>query len=142
MTDVTAEQKRLAQARALLTGGGLRYNFGKLKFNLIPREWKEGLAHLLTVGSWKYDDRNWEKGMAWDETLACLERHLNKWLAGEIYDVETGAHHLIAVAWNALVLFSMQVRGVGHDNVPRPKYVMELYIEGTQKPKLPAPATV
>lgn len=133
MTDDTT--KVGAETRAKASGGGLRYNSGKIKFNLIPREWKEALAHLLTVGSWKYNDRNWEKGLEWDATLACLERHLNKWLGGEWYDPETGSHHLVQVAWNALVLFTMQVRGVGLDNVPRPKYKMALYIEGTQKPK-------
>jgi hypothetical protein len=132
-TSITDEQRVLAEKNAKENGGGLRYNIGKLKYNLIPPEWEQGLAHLLTVGSWKYSDRNWENGLAWDDTIAALKRHLNKWLSGENYDPETGSHHLISTAWNALVLFSMQIRGKGKDNVPRPKYVMEVFVKGTLK---------
>lgn len=98
---------------------GLRYDEGKIRFDLIPREWEFGLAHLLTQGAKKYAPNNWKKGMAWSKVLASLRRHLDRWLSGENYDEETGAHHLLAVAWNALVLMSYQLRGVGEQDIDR-----------------------
>jgi len=101
---------------------GLRFNAGKIRIDLIPWEWLYALAHLLTLGSIKYAPRNWEKGLSWSDTMASLKRHLVAWERGEDYDDETKSHHLVSVAWNALVLFSMQVRGVGKKDYPRENY--------------------
>lgn len=98
---------------------GLRFNSGKIRVDLIPWEWILGLAHLLTRGAVKYAPRNWEKGLSWGDTMASLKRHLLAWERGEDYDEETGSHHMVSVAWNALVLFSMWLRKIGTDDFPR-----------------------
>ena len=46
-----------------LTDVALRYNAGKLKFELIPPEWLEELALILTRGAVKYADWNWVKSI-------------------------------------------------------------------------------
>lgn len=108
-----AEQE--AQAEKAL---GMRFNTGKTRFDLIPSGWTRVLAQILTVGAAKYAPRNWEKGLSWSETLGSLHRHLDSWVSGEMYDPETKCHHLGHVAWNALALMSMQLRGVGTEDIP------------------------
>ncbi len=97
---------------------GMRFNKGKTRFDLIPSGWTRVLAQILTVGAAKYAPRNWEKGLSWSETLGSLHRHLDSWVSGEMYDPETKCHHLGHVAWNALALMSMQLRGVGTEDIP------------------------
>lgn len=101
---------------------GLRFNGNKIRVDLIPWEWIAGLANLLTIGSVKYAPRNWEKGLSYTDTMASLKRHLLAWERGEDYDPETKSHHMVSVAWNALVLFSMQIRGIGKKDLPRENY--------------------
>jgi hypothetical protein len=96
----------------------MRFNKGKTRFDLIPSAWTRVLAQILTVGAAKYAPRNWEKGLSWSETLGSLHRHLDSWVSGEMYDPETKCHHLGHVAWNALALMSMQLRGVGQEDIP------------------------
>ncbi len=107
-------------------GGGKRFNKGKNLMELTPPEWEAGLGDVSTKGSYKYDQRNWEKGMKWSTMIGCMKRHINKFLAGERYDGEgfdvekgtTGCHHLAMVAWNALALMSYDLREIGEDDLP------------------------
>jgi len=109
-------------------GGGFKESMKRTKtmFHLIPREWIWALADLLTKGGLKYAPRNWERGMSWSELHRAILSHLDAWLGGEMYDHETGSHHLVCVAWNALVMFSLQVRGVGNDDIDRAEYELPL----------------
>lgn len=101
-------------------GGGLRYNEGKARFDLLPPEALFALAEHYGVGASKYQDRNWERGMAWMKCFASMMRHAWAWARGEDFDPETGTHHMIAVAWNAIAIFVYHSRQVGNDD--RPKY--------------------
>lgn len=98
------------------TGDHLRKDDGKLRFDLLPPEAVEALVALYTRGAQKYTPRGWEEGMAWSRCLGSLMRHLWKWIRGEDYDAETGAHHMIAVAWNAFALYTYHVRNKGTDD--------------------------
>lgn len=89
------------------------------RYDLIPPEAEQALAHHYGVGCAKYEDRNWERGYRWSLSVGALRRHLGQWLLGESYDVETGSHHLIAVAWHAFALFIFELRGLGTDDVRR-----------------------
>jgi len=108
-------------------GGGLRMDGGKIKFDLLPPEWKQALADVMTQGAKKYDARNWEKGMDWSSMIGCIERHLTKFLAGERYDGKefdlekgtTGCHHLAMVAWNVLALMTYDTRELGNNDLPK-----------------------
>ncbi len=85
-------------------GGGLRFNDGKARYDLIPPFAQEQYARVLTRGATKYGDRNWEKGMPWSKILASLERHLYAIKRGEDYDPETGELHSAHVMCNAAFL--------------------------------------
>lgn len=87
------------------------------RFDLVPTEASWALAEVYGRGALKYADRNWEKGYAWGLSVAALERHLSLWKQGEILDPETGAYHIIQVAWHAFALFIFELRGIGRDDV-------------------------
>jgi hypothetical protein len=98
--------------------GGLRYDTGKLRLDLLPAEWELELARITTEGSKKYAPRNWEKGMAWSKMIGCFRRHVLKFMLGEKYDKETGCHHLGLAAWNLLALMSYDMRKLGDNDLP------------------------
>lgn len=95
---------------------GLKFNAGKPRFDLIPPDALRDLAQLYEIGSRKYADRNWEKGMNWGKIQSSLMNHYTKWAKGEDYDDETGIHHMIAVMWNAIALYHYQTKGLGTDD--------------------------
>lgn len=99
--------------------GGLRYNAAKPRFDLMPPEALIALADHYRRGAEKYADRNWERGMDWGKCFASMERHAWTWMSGEDLDPETGSHHMVAVAWNALALYVYAERGIGVDDRPK-----------------------
>ena len=96
------------------------------RFALIPWEFTRALARHFGIGALKYDDNNWRRGYDWDLSIDALERHFNAWKGGEsVYterftgrdgkDYAVQTHHLIAVAWQACVLYIFERLGLGRD---------------------------
>ena len=83
---------------------GLRFNQGKLRYDLLTVKAIRDTVKVLTKGAEKYADHNWEKGMAWSTPLASLERHLADWKAGVDIDPDDGLSTIAKVATNALFL--------------------------------------
>lgn len=96
----------------------LRYDGGKLRYDLLPPDGLEALVLVYTKGAEKYDDNNWAKGMSWMRCIGSLLRHTFAWIKGESYDKETGCHHMAMAAWNCLTLCCYDMRKVGDDNRP------------------------
>jgi hypothetical protein len=97
---------------------GLRYDAGKLRFDLMPPDAEEEIIRVYTRGAMKYEDRNWERGMAWHKCLGPLKRHLNKWEKGAMMDEEyPELHHMAMVAWNAIALLTYELRQIGDNDV-------------------------
>jgi uncharacterized HAD superfamily protein len=82
-------------------GTGLRYNKGKLRYDLLHPKALEGITKVMTKGAEKYDERNWEKGMKWSNVIASLKRHLAAIEKGEDNDPETGELHVDHLQCNA-----------------------------------------
>lgn len=80
---------------------GLRFNVGKTRHDLVPAYAQEQYAKVMTYGSTKYAERNWERGMAWSKVLASLERHLQAIKRGEDFDPETKLLHSAHIMCNA-----------------------------------------
>ena len=99
-----------------IDGQGLRYAEGKPRYNLIPPEPMEELAHHFRRGMEKYAERNWERGMSWGHCFRAAMSHLWKFWRGEELDEETGTHHVICAAWNCFALYTYVVRGIGEDS--------------------------
>lgn len=75
-------------------------------------------------------DRNWERGYKWSLSVDALERHLTQWKQGEIFDPETGTHHLICVAWHACALFCYSIFGKGTNDIHNRPLT---FIQGAEK---------
>ena len=80
---------------------GLRFNEGKNRYDLVHPWAYEQMVNVLTKGSIKYAERNWELGMAWSKIISSLKRHLAAIEKGEDYDLETGELHAAHLACNA-----------------------------------------
>lgn len=81
-------------------GSGLRFNKGKLRFDLVePRAFAD-FVQVLTDGAEKYFDRNWENGLTWTSVLASLKRHIQAIERGEDRDPESGRLHIAHAACN------------------------------------------
>lgn len=82
-------------------GGGLRFNTGKPRYDLLHPVAQAGIVRVLTKGAEKYAERNWEAGMKWSNVISSLKRHLAAIERGEDYDPETGELHIDHVQCNA-----------------------------------------
>lgn len=98
---------------------GLRFNEGKLRYDLLPPDAIEEVVKVFTMGAKKYTDRNWELGMPWMTIVASLKRHMAAWELGELKDTESGLLHTAHLAWNALALLTYELRCIGEDNRPK-----------------------
>jgi len=87
-----------------LDKGGVKYDQGKLRFDLVPARPLMDVVEILTLGANKYRDRNWEAGMPWGRAFAAAMRHLWAWWGGEDLDPETGKSHLAHAACSLLFL--------------------------------------
>lgn len=83
----------------------LRFNNGKLRYDLLDAYAIQELVRVFSKGAEKYEDGNWLKGgMKTSVMLASLKRHIAAFELGEDIDPETGCHHMAHAAWNALAV--------------------------------------
>ena len=98
---------------------GLKYDEGKLRYDLLPPEAIKAIVRVLTYGATKYAPRNWEKGIAYSRLLAASRRHEAAWEMGEDIDTETGIHHLAHKACCDIMLLSQELWGMDEfDDIP------------------------
>jgi hypothetical protein len=83
---------------------GVKYDDGKLRFDLIPAIPLEQVAAVYTFGAGKYEDHNWRKGLKFSRVFAATLRHLWAFWRGEDNDPETGIPHPAHAAWGCLTL--------------------------------------
>lgn len=95
---------------------GAKYDEGKVRLDLLPRELLIGTAKVLMFGAEKYDEYNWAKGMKWSRVYGAAQRHLTAWWAGENVDEETGYSHLWHASCCIAFLIAYEIRGVGEDD--------------------------
>jgi hypothetical protein len=140
MQDIRVTENASAEEKAAaLAAGGVKYDGDKARFDLIPPDMLFELAMLYTEGAKKYNDRNWERGAVYGRWFAAMMRHAWAWWRGEEYDDGpggTGAHHLIAVIWNATALHTYRKRRMnGFDD--RPHIVAMTSIPAGENPQKP-----
>ena len=90
----------------------MRFNQGKTRYALVPYTWTTALAEVMTRGAVKYAPDNWKKGMDPKFMVDSLERPLHAFRTGEVFDPESGNHHMAHVAWNALALMTYERDGM------------------------------
>lgn len=97
---------------------GVKFDGGKPRYDLLPPEFLEATAVVLTFGAEKYAPRNWEKGMSWGRVFSALMRHMWAWWRGQKADTETGFSHLHHAAACLAFLIAYEARGAGEDDRP------------------------
>jgi len=89
---------------------GLKFDSGKLRWDLVPWEALEEIVYDYSIGAVKYEDRNWERGYNYSRSYAAAIRHMNEWWnRREDYDPDCGAHHLAQAAWNIMALLHFEL---------------------------------
>ena len=101
-----------------LSKEGVKFDDGKLRYDLIPIEALCELAKVLTYGANKYAERNWEKGLTYSRVYAAALRHIFAWWNNNDIDDESGFHHLSHALTNIVFLVTYIQRGVGVDDRP------------------------
>lgn len=87
---------------------------GKGRFDLITPFAVDRIAKWYELGSKKYADRNWEKGMPFSRYVDSASRHLNKFIKGM-----TDEDHLAAACWNLMAIMHHEELGQNElDDMP------------------------
>ena len=89
--------------------GGLKYDSGKLCYDLVPPATIKAIAEVLTFGAKKYAPNAWQT-VTDGETryIAALMRHFEAYRAGEDFDLESGKSHLAHCLCNLAFLLHFQ----------------------------------
>jgi uncharacterized HAD superfamily protein len=93
--------KKSNENRTTGKGKGMRFNEGKLRYDLVEPHAFRDFVQVLTDGANKYYDRNWENGLSWTSVIASLKRHVAAIELNEDYDPESTRLHAAHVACNA-----------------------------------------
>ena len=99
-----------------LEAGGVKFDAGKARIDLVPGEFIFAVASVLTYGAIKYDDWNWAKGMRKGRIMAAMGRHWIAYMVGEEIDPESGLPHTWHMATCLAMLISADLRGVASED--------------------------
>ena len=91
------------------SSGGLKFDSGKLRYDLVPPATIKAIAEILTFGADKYAPNSWQT-VTDGETryIAALMRHFEAYRAGEDFDLESGKSHLAHCLCNLAFLLHFQ----------------------------------
>lgn len=90
---------------------GMKFDRGKLRYDLVPPEAYKMIVEVITYGAQKYKDNNWQSVTAPNNTYySAILRHLEAWRAGEIKDPESGLSHLAHAGCSILFLLWFQIQ--------------------------------
>ncbi len=99
--------------------GAARAALGIPYMRQVPLEAVAAGAVALEYGAQKYENRNWEKGLPWQQLLDSTRRHLDDFERGMNYDDGddgSGLHQVCMIMAGAMMLSASVIRGVGEDD--------------------------
>lgn len=91
---------------------GIKHDNGKVRMELLDGDFIEDVARVLTIGSEKYSDNNWQQVRPWKRYIGAFFRHSFAILRGELYDNETGLQHAAHAATNLMFIHWMIRKGI------------------------------
>lgn len=90
---------------------GRKFDGGKLEYGLLPPLALEAIVEVLTFGAQKYDRDNWQKVPdSKRRYFDALQRHVWAWKRGEIFDPESGLHHLAHAMCCLMFLYEHDIK--------------------------------
>ena len=90
---------------------GTKQDQEKIRMDLLPMDALYEVAKVLTFGSKKYGDKNWEQGIALWRLRGAKMRHDTAYELGESLDPESGLIHKAHEACNVLMELALILRG-------------------------------
>jgi hypothetical protein len=99
--------------------GAMREAIGVPYFRQLPLESLAAGAAALEYGAAKYENRNWEKGLPWQQMIDSLKRHIDDFERGRDYDDAEGGSglpHICLIMSSAMMLSASVVRNIGQDD--------------------------
>jgi hypothetical protein len=92
---------------------GLKYDDGKLRWDLLPLDIIEEAVKVYTFGAKKYKPNSWQNVENGKERYyAALMRHLKEYRDGKVIDEESGLMHLAHALWNVITLIYFQKKEI------------------------------
>ena len=86
----------------------MKFDDGKLKYNLLPPKAFKEMAKVLTYGAKKYKPNNWQHVDDTTRYIDALYRHLEAWRAGDKIDEESKLSHLSHALTNIAFLIHFE----------------------------------
>jgi cytidine deaminase len=86
----------------------MKFDAGKLRYDLIPPSALKGLAEVLTFGAKKYKPNNWREVDDPDKYVAAAMRHFEDYRAGQELDTDSSLAHLKHAMTNIAFLLELQ----------------------------------
>ena len=99
--------------------GAQREALGVPYMKQLPLEALAAGATALEYGARKYADRNWEKGLPWQQMIDSLKRHIDDFERGRDYDDGpdgSGLPHICMIMAGAMMLSASVIRKIGEDD--------------------------
>ena len=99
--------------------GAQREALGIPYFRQVPLEAVAAGAAALEYGANKYDHRNWEKGLPWQQMIDSLKRHIDDFERGHNDDDGedgSGLPQVCMIVAGAMMLSASVIRGIGEDD--------------------------
>ena len=99
--------------------GAMREGIGLPYMRQLPLEALIAAAVSLEYGAVKYDNRNWEKGLPWQQMIDSLKRHIDDFERGIDYDDGengSGLPHVCMIMASAMMLTASVIRNIGEDD--------------------------
>ena len=93
-----------------------KFDIGKERISLIPKDALLDIAKVLEFGAQKYGDHNWKKGIQWTRLIDAAMRHLIKFNDGQNLDEESDLNHLAHSCANLMFLLYYYNRSLGQDD--------------------------
>ncbi len=92
------------------TGGVIKDDAGKTRYELLPWESLKQVADVFGYGAEKYFDNSWrtQDKATYNRTFGSVMRHLTQWQMGEDKDPESGLNHLAHAVSQLLILMFVE----------------------------------
>lgn len=115
------DAKGLGNTPEAMATGGVKFDSGKPRMDLLDAYAIEQLSLVLAFGAQKYDAHNWRKGITKTRLIAAALRHLFAYLRGEDKDPETGLSHAAHAMCCCMFLLGLEHRADLDDRWSEPK---------------------